>query len=69
MSFVSYVPKKGKTVVLVFSMHSDDKINDSTSEQKNHEIITFYKSTKGGVDCVFFFSVWHFTMLQNVPHC
>lgn len=33
-------------------MHSDDKIDDSTAEQKKLEIITFYNSTKYSVDCV-----------------
>ncbi|XP_063231053.1 piggyBac transposable element-derived protein 4-like [Bacillus rossius redtenbacheri] len=52
MTLVSYVPKRGKTVLLLSSMHADDKIDESTGEQKKPEIITFYNSTKGGVDCV-----------------
>lgn len=50
MSLVCYVLKNEKTAILVFSMHSDDKIDESTAQQL--EIITFYCSTKDGVDCV-----------------
>ena len=46
---VSYVPKKGKTVVLMSSMHHDDKIDESTGELMKPDIISFYNSTKGGV--------------------
>lgn len=52
MTLVFYVPKKGKAVVLLSSVHSDDKIDESTGEHKKPEIITFYNSTKSGVDCV-----------------
>lgn len=49
MTLVFYVPKKGKSVVLVFSMHHDANIDVET---KNQEIILFYNSTKGGVDAL-----------------
>jgi hypothetical protein len=49
MTLVSFVPKKGKSVVLVSSMHHDAKIYDDT---KKPEIIIFYNSTKGGVDAL-----------------
>ena len=49
MTLVSYIPKKGKTVVLFSSMHNDDKIDDSTGEMRKPDIITFYNATKGGV--------------------
>lgn len=51
-TIVSYVPKKGKNVILASSLHHDDQIDESTGEQYKPEIITFYNSTKGGVDTV-----------------
>ena len=33
-------------------MHNDDKIDPATGDDKKPEIITFYNSTKGGVDVV-----------------
>ena len=54
VTLVSYVPqtKQKKNVVLFSSMHHDDKIDPESSDMKKHEIITFYNSTKGGVDMV-----------------
>lgn len=52
MMGVSYVPKKSKNVLLVSSMHNDDKIDETTGEKKKPEIVTFYNLTKGGVDVV-----------------
>jgi hypothetical protein len=57
LTLVSYVPKskkqnKKKNVLLVSSMHHDDKIDQATGDDKKPEIITFYNSTKGGVDVV-----------------
>ncbi|XP_066946066.1 piggyBac transposable element-derived protein 4-like [Macrobrachium rosenbergii] len=54
LTLVSYIPKsrnKKKNVVLVSSMHHDAKIDEATGDKKP-EIITFYNSTKGGVDVV-----------------
>ncbi|KAB0805400.1 hypothetical protein PPYR_02396 [Photinus pyralis] len=51
-TILSYVPKKGKNVILASSMHHDDKIDMSTGEKFKPEIITFYNCTKGGVDTV-----------------
>ncbi|XP_060809155.1 piggyBac transposable element-derived protein 4-like [Amyelois transitella] len=48
-SLVSYVPKKGKNVLLVSSMHDDDKIDGVTGKP---EMIIDYNMTKGGVDTV-----------------
>lgn len=48
-SLVSYVPKKGKNVLLVSSMHDDAQINEDTGKP---EIIMDYNRTKGGVDTV-----------------
>lgn len=48
-TLVSYVPKKGKTVVLLSSMHvSSNEVADDT--KKKPEIIQFYNATKSGVD-------------------
>ena len=55
LTLVSYIPKsnsKKKNVALISSMHQDKKIDEPTGEDKKPEIITFYDSTKGGVDVV-----------------
>lgn len=52
ITIVSYVPKKYKNVVLASSMHHTDDIDESSGDKCKPEIITFYNSTKGGVDTV-----------------
>ena len=54
VTLVSCVPqtKQKKNAVLFSSMHHDDKIDPETGDMKKPEIITFYNSTKGGVDMV-----------------
>ncbi|XP_066946051.1 uncharacterized protein [Macrobrachium rosenbergii] len=55
LTLVSYIPKsknKKKNVVFVSSMYHDAKIDEATGDDKKPEIITFYNSTKGGVDVV-----------------
>ncbi|KAL4104514.1 hypothetical protein QTP88_019809 [Uroleucon formosanum] len=47
----SYVPKKNKNVLLISTMHEQGVI-DPESEERKPEVITYYNSTKGGVDCV-----------------
>uniref|UniRef100_A0A8D0GYX9 PiggyBac transposable element-derived protein domain-containing protein n=1 Tax=Sphenodon punctatus TaxID=8508 RepID=A0A8D0GYX9_SPHPU len=47
MTLVSYVPKKGKAVILLSSMHRDSTTSGSRSKP---EIIEYYNKTKGGVD-------------------
>lgn len=47
VTLVSYVPKKGKAVILVSSMHHDSSVDKATGKP---EIIAFYNETKGGVD-------------------
>ncbi|XP_071316266.1 piggyBac transposable element-derived protein 4-like [Trachinotus anak] len=47
-SLVSYVPKKGKNVVLMSTLHGDGRICDQ--EHHKPEIIMDYNATKGGVD-------------------
>lgn len=50
-TLVSYVPKKGKSVLLLSSMHISSE--EVTSEpEKKPEIILFYNETKSGVDVV-----------------
>ncbi|KAK2577559.1 hypothetical protein KPH14_012252 [Odynerus spinipes] len=48
-SLVSYVPRKGKNVLLVSSMHDGAEINEVTCKP---EMIMDYNITKGGVDTV-----------------
>uniref|UniRef100_A0A1B6M557 PiggyBac transposable element-derived protein domain-containing protein n=1 Tax=Graphocephala atropunctata TaxID=36148 RepID=A0A1B6M557_9HEMI len=49
---VSYVPKKYRNVILISSMHDSDEIDDDAGDQTKPRIVTFYNSTKGGVDLV-----------------
>lgn len=50
ITIVSYIPKKGKNVLLLSSLHHDNSIDKDTGDKKLPEIISFYNSTKGGVD-------------------
>jgi len=43
--------KKNKKVLLISTMH-EQGIIDPESEERKPELITYYNSTKGGVDCV-----------------
>ena len=52
MSLVSYIPRKGKCVLVVSSLHDSNKIDEDTGVQRKPKIITFYNLTKGGVDTV-----------------
>lgn len=49
-TIVSYIPKKHKNVILVSTMHHDAKIESDTVDKTKPHIVTFYNSTKGGVD-------------------
>ena len=51
-TLVSYVPKKGKVVLLASTMHHDAKIDNSTGIYRKPEIITDYNRYKCGVDVV-----------------
>nr|XP_015905033.2 uncharacterized protein LOC107437514 [Parasteatoda tepidariorum] len=51
-TMVSYSAKKNKNVVMLSTMHTDDKIDETTMELKKPDIITFYNLTKGAVDVV-----------------
>lgn len=45
----SYVPKKNKAVIMLSSMHISPVV-DSNKETANPEIISYYNTTKSGVD-------------------
>jgi hypothetical protein len=49
-TIVSYIPKKNKNVILLSTMHHDGKIDADTGDKQKPHIVTFYNSTKGGVD-------------------
>lgn len=51
-TLLSYVPKRGKLVLLASTMHHDAKIDVETGEQKKPEMITDYNILKCGVDVV-----------------
>lgn len=46
-TLVSYIPRKGKIVLLLSTLHNDDKIDSNTGKP---EIIITYNETKSGVD-------------------
>ncbi|CAF2119811.1 unnamed protein product [Rotaria magnacalcarata] len=48
LALVRYVPKKGKAVILLSTMHHDKFVNDERKKQP--DIILYYNNTKGGVD-------------------
>lgn len=50
VTLVTHVPKKNKIVLLMSSLHHDDKIDETTGEQRKPEINTYYNTTKCGVD-------------------
>lgn len=52
VTLVSYIPKKGKNVLLLSTMHHDSRIDLTTGEKLKPEIVTFYNETKSGVDAV-----------------
>ena len=47
----SYVPKKGKNVLMLSTFHDDGEIDPENEDQKP-SVITFYNLTKGAVDVV-----------------
>ena len=49
---VSYIPKKGKNVILISSLHFDDAIDCKTCSQLKPEIVSFYNGIKSGVENV-----------------
>ena len=65
MTMVSYVPKKGKAVVLLSTMH-DDRAVDDNSVKKKPEVIQYYNQTKSGVDTMDQ-RRWPMVLWHNVP--
>lgn len=51
-TLVSYVPKKGRNVLVVSCMHFDDEIDPRSGDSYKPSMITFYNETKSGVDVV-----------------
>lgn len=51
-TIVSYIPKRNKNVILLSTLHHDDSIDPNSGDDTKPEIITFYNSTKCGVDTV-----------------
>ena len=51
-TLVSYIPKKKKNILILSTLHNDDKIDEETGTARKPEIVTFYNATKGGVDTV-----------------
>ncbi|XP_067014309.2 piggyBac transposable element-derived protein 3 [Anabrus simplex] len=52
VTLTSYVPKKGRVVLLVSTMHRDAAIDGESGAKKNPEMMTLYNGTKDGVDTV-----------------
>jgi len=46
LTLVAYVPRKGKIVTMLYTMHHDS----ATEEDRKPQVILHYNSTKGGVD-------------------
>lgn len=49
ITLLSYVPKKNKAVLVISSMHHCASLD---MESNKPEVIAFYNSTKGGIDCM-----------------
>ena len=45
-TLVSYIPKKKKNVLILSTLHNDDKIDEETGTARKPEIVTFYNATK-----------------------
>lgn len=52
MTLVSYMPKKSKVVLLVSSFHHDATMDLKIAEKPKPEMVSFYNSTKTGVQVV-----------------
>lgn len=46
------IKNKKKVVLLLSTLHNDNKLDETTGAAEKPEIITFYNGTKGGVDVV-----------------
>jgi hypothetical protein len=77
LTLTSYVPKKGKAVILLSSMHHDDAVDANNGNKP--EIIAHYNATKSGVDnldhlvglysCKRKVRRWPMTLFFNVVDC
>lgn len=77
LTLASYVPKKGKAVILLSSMHQD--ATTDASQNSKPEIILHYNDTKSGVDnldhlsrlytCKRKIKRWPMTIFFNVVDC
>ncbi|MGH0115404.1 UNVERIFIED_CONTAM: hypothetical protein FKN15_000040 [Acipenser sinensis] len=47
ITMVSYVPKKGKTVILLSTLHQDKSVHEERQKNKP-DVIKYYIGTKGG---------------------
>lgn len=52
MTLVSYVPKRGKNILLLSTMHNTANLEMLPGERKKPVIFSFYNETKNGVDGV-----------------
>ncbi|CAH2085721.1 unnamed protein product [Euphydryas editha] len=52
ITLVSYIPKKSKVMLVLSSLHHDQNIDPTSGDKCKPEILTFYNSTKIGVDVV-----------------
>lgn len=52
ITLASYMAKKNKVVLILSTLHHDDKIDSESSTRMKPEIVTFYNKTKRGVDIV-----------------
>lgn len=52
LTIVSYVRKKRRTVLVLYSFHPNSTIDTDTNYKRKPEIISFYNSTKGAVHTV-----------------
>ncbi|KAE9522205.1 hypothetical protein AGLY_017387 [Aphis glycines] len=50
--FTFCTPNKNKNVIMISIMHDEAMIDQESGDQKKPEVITYYNSTKGGVDVV-----------------
>lgn len=71
----SYIPKRGKNVLVASTMHNKGVIDEETGDMQKPELITFYNVTKGDVDrmktkcCVTRIStIWPLTVLFVVKY-
>ncbi|XP_014784254.1 uncharacterized protein LOC106879272 [Octopus bimaculoides] len=47
---IAYVPTPKRTVILLFTMHCDANIDESTEHKQRSSVVTFYNGTEGGVN-------------------